>query len=416
MENDFEQKNQKTKELSKSVIAAFAIIAVILVGIWADMNFAWTGYGYSANSLTQDQAFGRYRTIWDWLELLIIPAVLALSAVFFNRAERRNEREIAQNRIIQDRKIASERLIEDRRIATERAEAAALETYLDRMAPLVIDGKLHSSSQNHHSKTIARAWTLTVASQLNGERKGTLIRFLYEAQLIQKGNPIISLEGMDFRDSALDHAYLSAVNVSQANFSNADFSGAELPRSLFIGSKLHGTIFLDVNLQEADFGAAKLHNAILSTAKLQDANFTAAIIMQTEFNGAWLHNADFSHTQIDKSNFENCLLFGAKLERTEFTETNLRHAILANANISYTKFNATDLSKASLSGAYLHNVDFDDCNLYETDLSGADLQSARLDNANLENINLSGATYSLSTLWPWGFNPDNFGATVETTD
>src|SRR3712207_6525243 len=62
--------------------AVFALGALLAIGaaMWLFRRAAgvpWTGFGT--------------RTLWDWLQLLIIPVVLAVGAYLFNRAERRNE-------------------------------------------------------------------------------------------------------------------------------------------------------------------------------------------------------------------------------------------------------------------------------------------------------------------------------------
>ena len=60
------------------------------------------------------------KTLWDWLELLVIPVFLAGGAFYLNRSERAVEREIA----------------------TDRQQEVALQTYLDRMTDLLLGEKL----------------------------------------------------------------------------------------------------------------------------------------------------------------------------------------------------------------------------------------------------------------------------------
>lgn len=93
------------------------------------------------------------------------------------------ERLIADERILQDQQIADERLEEDRRIADERAQDAALEAYLEQMSTLLLGNKLRKSVKGAEVRDVARAWTLTVLRRLKAERKGILLRFLYESGL-----------------------------------------------------------------------------------------------------------------------------------------------------------------------------------------------------------------------------------------
>jgi MFS family permease len=86
-------------------------IGLILAAYW----FGWPNTGFQG------------KTVWDWLQLLIIPLVLALAALFFNQANSRTERQIAMQRYEQDQQIALDKQRED-----------LLQTYLDRMSELLL--------------------------------------------------------------------------------------------------------------------------------------------------------------------------------------------------------------------------------------------------------------------------------------
>ena len=44
------------------------------------------------------EGWGLNKSLWDWLDLLIVPAVLALGALWFNTQNQQREREIASER------------------------------------------------------------------------------------------------------------------------------------------------------------------------------------------------------------------------------------------------------------------------------------------------------------------------------
>src|SRR5437588_12219074 len=75
---------------------AIVVVAIVLVGvivlIVVGYRFDWTGF--------------TGKTLWDWLQLLIIPLVLAIIALLFNLANSRTERQIAKQRYEQDQQIA----------------------------------------------------------------------------------------------------------------------------------------------------------------------------------------------------------------------------------------------------------------------------------------------------------------------
>ena len=53
---------------------------------WPD----WTGFGTYTPPQPPIEGYQREKTLWDWLQLLIIPFVLAIAAFFLNRTERIN--------------------------------------------------------------------------------------------------------------------------------------------------------------------------------------------------------------------------------------------------------------------------------------------------------------------------------------
>src|SRR6266480_6643291 len=71
-----------------------ALIVVVVLGYW--LNWDWTGLGTYIPP-TKDSNFQRSKTLWDWMQLLIIPLVLAVAALLFNLANSRTERHIAQD-------------------------------------------------------------------------------------------------------------------------------------------------------------------------------------------------------------------------------------------------------------------------------------------------------------------------------
>ena len=67
-------------------------------------------------------------TLWDWLKLLIVPAVIAGGGIWFNRQQRERELEIAREQRERDIKIAD-----------ERAQDEALQAYFDQIGQLLLD-------------------------------------------------------------------------------------------------------------------------------------------------------------------------------------------------------------------------------------------------------------------------------------
>ena len=100
----------------RSLILFIAIVIILVVLIYSVLGYKWlpwTGFGEyqivkidpATNLPTEFQV--QSRTLWDWLQLLIIPAMLALVALWFNTSQRKNELKIAEKRAETDREHQS---------------------------------------------------------------------------------------------------------------------------------------------------------------------------------------------------------------------------------------------------------------------------------------------------------------------
>ncbi len=308
----------KQHRVALGVVAMVLVVAItlIIVGYWFDwagfngynkITVAHTISGTNAGTVIRTEEYQPGRTLWDWLQLLIIPLVLAIAALLFNLATTRTEQKIAAQRYEQDRHIALDKQRED-----------LLQTYLDRMSELLLKEKLRSSAVDAEVRNVARVRTATILFQLDARRIGYVFAFLRESGLMstKPNDSIVSLSQTN----------LSKINLSQAFLYNADLSGAILYK-------------------------ADLSYADLSKADLSYANLRGAILREADLGGADLYLADLSHANLGGANLEGANLAEAYLAKADLREADLRGADLYKATLS-----GADLSKANLHGAILSNA------------------------------------------------------------
>jgi uncharacterized membrane protein len=130
------------------IVAAIVLVIVLIVGIIGGYLFNWNWTGLSR------------KTLWDWLQLLIIPAVLAVGGYLFTFTISRNERKAA------DRHNQTER-----EIAQDNQREAALQEYIDKLSELLLEKRLRESGTEDEVRKIARVRTLTVLPRLDGSRQ-----------------------------------------------------------------------------------------------------------------------------------------------------------------------------------------------------------------------------------------------------
>jgi len=310
---------QEIKRRRVAIIVTIAIVVVAVALIIVGYLFDWTGFngynevtiariitGTNAGTVTRTEAFQPGKTLWDWLQLLIIPLVLAVIALLFNRATTHTEQKIATERYEQDKEIASRhyhqdqqiaarRYEDDRHIALDKQREDLLQTYLDRMSELLLEKNLRASQPDAEVRNVARVRTITVLFQLDARRIGYVFAFLNESGLMT-GKPneesIVSLS----------EANLEKINFSQANLSRADLNGANLN-----GANLSGS-----NLKWADLSLANLSAADLSRAYSYETNFWAA-----NLRGANLRDANLITSSIEEANLDGADLKGARVSEEQ---------------------------------------------------------------------------------------------------
>ena len=258
----------------------------------------------------QDPAgYHRTKTVWDWLQLLALPGFVSIVAYLLNSSDNERARRITEQR---DEKASS--------IASENWQATLLQDYLDRMSNLLLEHKLREPDIDAEAQNIARAHTLVVLPQLNGQRKGRLIQFLYESQLI------IS--------SRKDCILLQNADLYEADLTDLDLSGANLSGANLVGAKLSG-----VNLSEAQLRGTSLQKADLSGAVLRSTDLRGADLIEATLNNTLLQNADLSHANLSD----------AWLTQTDFTGANASDAITIGARLEQAIYNKGTFSNEQLS-------------------------------------------------------------------
>jgi hypothetical protein len=277
------------------------------------------------------------KTLWDWMQLFIIPLFLAGGAIILNRSEKNIERQRAE-----------ERGNLEREIAIDRQQEAALQSYLDRMTELLLKEKLRTA-RNKEVRNVARIRTLTVLRGLDGTRKGFVLRFLYEAGLITKERPIVDLDRADLRSANMQDVNLQDVSLIGCNLKNANLLYANLNGAILSRSNLSSVNLFGANLQRAD-----LREANLQDADLKVANLESAIIQMVALSRARMLRANLSHVNLQNSDLQNADLKGANLEGANLGGATLNHVDLKDADLTNAKVTSEQLSTArSLKGAIM---------------------------------------------------------------
>ena len=215
----------------------------------------WTGFGEDSNISKEETLQGGKltitkrithsqsgKTLWDWLGLV---GVIAIPVFLFQF--QRKQQKIADN--------------------NQREEA--LRDYIDKIAELLIDKELKillkqlsegaitkDKPELDAIRDVARARTLSILRRLDGdhERKGSVVRFLIDAELIQDLELLkdANLRRANLYAADLEGAYLKKADLESANLGSANLKGTNLEGAILKGAYLESANFEGANLEDAD--------------------------------------------------------------------------------------------------------------------------------------------------------------------
>jgi uncharacterized protein YjbI with pentapeptide repeats len=253
----------KTIKVIFAVLLSCAILMIVYWAINPSNSPTWTGFGPYDENLSGS----RSKTLWDWLDLLIVPIFLAVGAWLLSAADKDSEL----------------------KLEIDRQNQGVLTSFMDNLSKLLLESKLRESKPGTEIRSIARTYALAAFRVLDEKRKAEVLQFLFETGLISY-NPIISLNSANLRSVILDKAALVKVEIKGAYFQNASLRDANLSYTNFCGS----------DFSNADFRGSILVGTNLSFAILKNVNLSGLDLTQADLNCADLNGANIKNTKITK--------------------------------------------------------------------------------------------------------------------
>lgn len=263
---------------------------------WPD----WLGLSEKRWQKAENEEIRPAKTAWDWLQLLVVPIVLAVLAIAFNSWQSSREAEREAARADREREFAERTRLDD-----------TLQVYFAQMSELVLDRKLLSAASRSDVQVLARTLTLTTLQRLDGTRKRELLQFLIESNLIRVGSPKVALVDAD---------------LGGADLARLDLDGIDLSYTKLFGAQFAGAVLTDVNLDGAEMSHASFERASLNRvsfrgARLIEASFKHACLYKVRLIAADLSRATFAYTRGDRIDSREAALGDTSWTDAEFTNS-----------------------------------------------------------------------------------------------
>lgn len=391
--------------LTRIILPTTVVISVIYL-VLTGYKYLWTGF--------------QNKTLWDWIDLLIVPLVLAIASWTLGRFEKNIESNIS----------------------ADRFRETTIQSYLSQMNLILSEQRDNLEKPNSPINQVANLNTENIFQFLSSDipKKKVVLLYLYKAGLLQvtdvkQLNSILHIENLDFaginlerislNQSCLQNCYfknanLRFSNLSECNFDESKFSKASLTGALLIGSSFQNSRFdyaiLDgIVANRVNFSHALLYQSSLQLATLTEGVFEGASLTKSLCHNAYFDGANLSYASLDNSDLRSasfssaimigCVLKKAKAQKAVFREANLtgeadlsegdfRFADFSGARMEFSilvksNFHGANFQFADLSDSDLSFADFSYANFYKADLSGAKLYKTNLYGVSMENVKIT---------------------------
>ena len=232
----------------------------------------------------------RGKTVWEWMQLLIVPLVLTVLGLFLTTAQQD----------VRQQAIENQRAEAERELAAQQAQDEALQAYLDVMKELLLEQDLRASRPGSSARAVANVQTLIILERIDPSRKRAVLRLLTDSHLIDADAPLIetstlalqaaNAKGMDLSDTDLSRASLHYANLTRADLSDANLSETLLVRAELSGANLNGANLNGANLSDASLdGATGITNEELEQ---QASSLNLATMPNGQKYEDWLKSKD----------------------------------------------------------------------------------------------------------------------------
>jgi preprotein translocase subunit Sss1 len=141
---------------SDYVPRAVLTVVGILILIGVGYRFEWTGFEERDREKSETGEIQRRKTLWDWMDLLLVPLMIAGIASWFTWWQNNSQQGLEARQRAQE--------------AERQAQYSALQAYLDQMSQLMFERDLLGTEEGDAVFTLAQARTTAIIGQSDEEQ------------------------------------------------------------------------------------------------------------------------------------------------------------------------------------------------------------------------------------------------------
>lgn len=382
-------------------LVIFLMVVLLQGAILLETRLGWTFIGIgkyevpNKNPNATEPIFYRpAKTLWNLLEVLIIPVFVAVAIWYLDRQDNQRKEKIADN----ERK---QRTI----LAQNERMQAVLTDFIEKVSDLILVYEQSNPRNRKHVRNIIHARVIDAAKELDENRKAQVFEFLhtlgrltplksgprlhnvlaneedhqssendYNFQIPQKpdGNY------QRFPDSILDRVDFSKIRLKDIRSEPIDISGVRMQDAVVENADFSNCILRGVRFDRAQFDNIQLIDSILDFSYWQQSK-----IKKSKFTNAKLNEVDFTEAEFIETNLQSAKVKGIKGEKTKWIQIILKDAVLEGGRFTDATFKETVFDNAKITKIDMERADLRGCSMTDAIFSGTKLKGAKLQGADL---------------------------------
>lgn len=309
------------------------------------------------------------KTLWDWLEIAVVPIFIAGSVFFFDFIQKRNDILSSQRELENQKELSREQFSRDQ-----------FDSFLSYFQDY--GGRLRDGAGTHEAQVIkfkTRAMFRTMSAFWIGE----VFDFLSQSSIVRVIPDIF--DENEFKEVNISHAALRNVSMKDVRFFDCTaqqvvLSGGIFRTVLFNGTRISGGNFSNASFRNVRFDNCDLTGLQCNSIVMASTDFLNCILVRGRFSNGIFQSCLLQGVTLDFANIDGAAIRNINLRKCSLISTDFSSVELLNGRFTECQFNQTNFENSKLSVAQ-----FEACKFIDVDLSKVYFLSAKFVNCDFSD-------------------------------
>lgn len=309
------------------ILFLLAIVSFIILAYFFEWD--WSGFGEIVVRKTENYEIRPAKSLWDLLDLLIIPLALGAGTILIQRMEKNRELMLKEDTKL---RLAGER---ENLFIKHRIELS------DSMNEVLMTKGLDTRRDSNDYVQL-----IDTFRKLNGTGNRLLINNIIDQAPSKLKSEIEEyfVSSEEWRSGHFDRSPNMILMIDAYDMRAIDFKGVYL----------YGFAFIGVNNSFSDFSESILRNSVYDRCFVKSSNYSNSYLNEIHLVNSTFENTDFSNTFI-----KNAFIIDCNIINSSFIDAKLKNIIFnRNVILDGCDFRGAEIEHIHFGGAMLDGCDF----------------------------------------------------------